>query len=129
MFKVGDKFRGDDGWGDGTIEEIVDSGNIKVRWANLSGTFTWSEGSLKDRLISNNTEETPKKGNIMSVIKDLFKNKTQRATEHFEITNGNGGLTEKGRAEFIDYLWEVMKAERTAFEQKIVEAYEEATKK
>jgi len=68
------------------------------------------------------------KGKIMSVIKNAFKSKQAKALSHYGITNGDGGLTETGRQEFVDYLYETMTAEKKAFIAKVVEEYEEEDK-
>ena len=65
----------------------------------------------------------------MNIIKNIFKSKEKRALEHFDITNGGGGLTNNGSYEFIDYLWEIMKDERKDFIKRIVDEYNKANKK
>lgn len=71
--------------------------------------------------------DKPKK-TIMSVIKDIFKSKEARALSHYNITNGDGGLTDIGKNEFVDYLWETDQETRKSFIAKIVEKYEEDIK-
>ena len=71
--------------------------------------------------------EPKKRTKIMSIIKNIFKSTEQKALSHYELTNGDGGLTEIGRAEWIDYLWETM-AERKDFIAKIVEEYKKEKK-
>ncbi len=68
------------------------------------------------------------KPNFMSVIKNIFKSKERKALENFSIVNGDSGLTETGRGEFVDYLFEVMTEEKKAFIAKIIEAYDEQKK-
>ena len=63
----------------------------------------------------------------MNIIKNIFKTTEQKALSHYGITNGDGGLTETGRAEWIDYLWETL-AERKDFIAKIVEEYKNEKK-
>ena len=65
------------------------------------------------------------KNKIMSVIKNIFKTKERKALEHYNIVNGDGGLTSTGQSEFVDYLYETLKEERNAFIKKIIEAYKE----
>jgi len=65
----------------------------------------------------------------MNIIKNIFKSKEKRALGHFDITNGDGGLTNNGSYEFIDYLWETMKDERKDFIKRIVDEYNKANKK
>ena len=72
---------------------------------------------------------TDKKEKIMSVIKNLFKTTERKALEYFSIINGDGGLTNTGKEEFIDFLYEKMTEERKEFIKKIVEAYKEEKKK
>ena len=72
---------------------------------------------------------TPKvvnnKNKNMSVIKNIFKTKERKALEHYNIVNGDGGLTGIGQSEFVDYLYETLKEKRCAFIKKIIEAYKE----
>lgn len=63
----------------------------------------------------------PKK-TIMSIIKDLAKSKERKALEEFSLVNEDGSLNERGRGEFVMFLFEG--ANKDAFEAKIVEAYE-----
>lgn len=71
---------------------------------------------------------TSKTKKVMSIIKDAFKSKEDKALSKYEITNGDGGLTPNGREEFIDYMWETMKDERKAFTDKIIEKMDEDKK-
>ena len=64
----------------------------------------------------------------MSVIKDIFKSKENRALSNYGITNGDGGLTTSGREEFIDFLWETMTEQRKDFTSKVVEKFDEDKK-
>lgn len=75
------------------------------------------------------TDSPKSRTKIMAIIKNIFKSKEQKALSQYELTNGDGGLTEKGRNEFIDYLWETDKETRKDFIKKIVEQYEEDNKK
>ena len=61
----------------------------------------------------------------MSIIKNIFKTKERRALEAYELVNGDGGLTDKGRAEFVDYLWEKSDDAREAFIAEVVKYSEE----
>ncbi len=79
--------------------------------------------------ITNPTQFNKPKHNFMSVIKNAFKSKEQKALDHFDIVNGDGGLTPRGREELIDYLWLKDKDLKKDFLVKIVEAYQDATKK
>jgi len=79
-------------------------------------------------VISQTPEDKPK-NKIMSIIKDIFKSKEQKALSQYGITNGDGGLTGDGRGEFVDYLWETDKETRKAFISKVIEKYEEDKKK
>ena len=65
----------------------------------------------------------------MNIIKNIFKSKEKRALGHFDITNGDGGLTNNGSCEFIDYLWKIMKDERKDFIKRIVDEYNKVNKK
>lgn len=64
-----------------------------------------------------------KPNKTMSVIKNAFKSTKRKALEFFDIVDGDGGLTDTGRVEFVDYLYETNKELRKGFEDKIVEAY------
>lgn len=67
----------------------------------------------------------PKKSLItktMSIIKNLAKSKERKALEEFNLLNEDGSLNERGRSEFVTFLFEgTAKAE---FEAKIAEAHE-----
>ena len=67
-------------------------------------------------------QDKPKK-TTMSIIKNIFKSEQAKALSQYGITNGEGGLTNRGQEEFVDYLWEIMATERKAFIAKIVEEY------
>ena len=73
------------------------------------------------------TSEPKKETKIMSIIKNIFKSTEQKALSHYGITNGDGGLTETGRAEWIDYLWETLE-EKAGFILNIVEEYKKEKK-
>ena len=79
--------------------------------------------SEEAKAISEPAKETKR----MNIIKNIFKSTEQKALAHYEITNGDGGLSDIGRAEFIDYLWETL-AERKDFIAKIVEEYKNEKK-
>ena len=67
------------------------------------------------------------KGNIMGVIKDVFKSETRKALEHYDIVNGDGGLTEKGRQEFVDFMWATEESSKK-FTDTIVREYKKEKK-
>ena len=72
--------------------------------------------------------QVKKQNKFMSVIKDIFKSKENRALSNYGITNGDGGLTTSGREEFIDFLWETMTEQRKDFTSKVVEKFDEDKK-
>jgi hypothetical protein len=90
--------------------------------------LTFIEQDL-ELISTENISSSNNRGGVMSVINNLFKGKTRKALEHFELVNGGGGLTEKGRGEFVDLLYNTDEKLKAAFDKKVVEAYEEATKK
>jgi len=67
------------------------------------------------------------KSNFMSVIKQTFKSKEDKAMEYFDLGDSKN-LSGEGRAEFLVYLYETMDEERKGFLKKIVEAYKENNK-
>ena len=69
----------------------------------------------------------PKK-KIMHIINNVFKSKENKAFEYFGLGNTKE-LTNRGRSEFIDFLFEILTEDRKAFLEKIVEAHKEETKK
>ena len=66
----------------------------------------------------------PKGNKYMSIISNAFKSKENKALEHFGLGTIET-LSERGRQEFIDFLWETLKEEKKAFLSKMVEAYKE----
>jgi len=66
----------------------------------------------------------PKGNKYMSIISNAFKSKKNKALEYFNLGTTET-LSERGRQEFIDFLWETLKEEKKAFLNKIVEAYKE----
>ena len=69
------------------------------------------------------------KNKFMSVINNIFKSKERKALEHFGLVNGDGGLTDLGRVELANLIYETNKELRDDFHKKIVDAYDEAIKK
>lgn len=67
--------------------------------------------------------------NIMGIIKNVFKTKKEKALSEFEITNGDGGLTDEGRNEWIDFLWEKEEDLKAEFVDLMVKEYEKKKKK
>lgn len=83
------------------------------------------EESIKNKLyISFNQLTKPKGNKYMSIISNAFKSKENKALEHFGLGTTET-LSERGRQEFIDFLWETLKEEKKAFLSKMVEAYKE----
>jgi hypothetical protein len=72
--------------------------------------------------------EKTKNNKLMSVIKNIFKSEERKALEHFGVVNGDGKLTDTGRAEFVDYLYEKMNTEREAFVALLIEEHKKVTK-
>ena len=66
----------------------------------------------------------PKGNKYMSIISNAFKSKENKALEYFNLGTTET-LSERGRQEFIDFLWETLKEEKKSFLNKIVEAYKE----
>lgn len=99
---------------------------------NSEVVMNWDE--IRDQVFEEYYTSTPysnnePKGKKMNIIKNAFQSKKQKALAHFNITNGDGGLTNDGQREFVDFLWETNKADRDAFIKKIIEAYEERQNK
>lgn len=61
---------------------------------------------------------------FMSIISNTFKSKENKALEYFGLGTIES-LSEQGRKEFIDFLWETLKEDKKAFLAKIVEAHKE----
>jgi len=90
-----------------------------------TGTSTAGTIPIKGRKeIFNKPKKT-----LMSVIKNIFKTKERKALEFYSIVNGDGGLTDTGRQEFVDYLYQKMEAEKKAFIVDIVAEYEKEKEK
>lgn len=68
-----------------------------------------------------------KQNKLMSVINNVFKSKENKALEHFGL-GSTKELTDAGRKEFVDFLFETMNEAKKAFLVKIAEAHKEATK-
>ena len=66
---------------------------------------------------------------MSTIIKDSFKTKKEKAYAKYSITNGDGGLTQTGREEFVEYLFLTDKVLREGFDAKLLEKYEEDLKK
>jgi len=81
-------------------------------------------GPIKSKL-SFTINNAPKKAQTyMSIISNAFKSKENKALEYFNLGTTET-LSERGRQEFIDFLWETLKEEKKAFLSKMVEAYKE----
>ena len=74
-------------------------------------------------LGNNLTKPTGK--TFMSVITNAFKSKENKALEHFDL-GSSCALNERGKMEFLQYLFETKTEEREAFLAKLVEAHKEA---
>jgi hypothetical protein len=66
---------------------------------------------------------------IMSTIKNIFKSEERKALEHYDIVNGDGGLTQKGQLEFVDFLFEKNKEMADEFKKVIVAEFKKETQK
>ena len=109
----------------------VSLGEVNVGWDSnyilspLTGTSTAGTIPIKGRKeIFNKSKKTS-----MSVIKNIFKTKERKALEFYSIVNGDGGLTDAGRQEFVDYLYQKMEAEKKSFIADIVAEYEKEKEK
>lgn len=86
--------------------------------------------SIVNRMVENSFSTTYTKGNtinkpkqtIMSIITNLVKSKEKKALEEFGLINADGTLNDRGLAEFATFLY--VGEAKTAFEAKIVEAFE-----
>ena len=96
----------------------------------FTGTFA-SEPTLSGSTLIKGRKEifNKSKKTFMSVIKNIFKTKERKALEFYSIVNGDGGLTDAGRQEFVDYLYQKMEAEKKAFIADIVAEYEKEKEK
>jgi hypothetical protein len=83
----------------------------------------------KTNLTNPNNQIKNMYNSISNVIKNKFKTKERKALEFFGIVNGNGGLTDKGQSEFIDFIFETGKTDKIEFVKTIIEAYDEENKK
>jgi len=84
---------------------------------------SWTYGTISGTLTFAGELNKPV-NKTMGVIKNIFKSKEKKALEHYGITNGDGGLTQTGREELLDYLWETNKELRKEFIKKVVEEYD-----
>lgn len=84
---------------------------------------------MEDLINPDNNKAKTMCDQTTKVIRNLFKKKEQKALEHYEIVNGDGGLTEKGQKEFIDFVYETGKTEKAEFVKIFVEQYDKDTKK
>ena len=110
-----------------TAEQWLNLDKLEGREIDITTDEFLERGLKEDSMtvaISNPPIFNPPKYKFMSIIKNLFKSKDHRALEHFGLVNGDGGLTEAGQKEFIDFCWEKMEAERKEFIGKIVEAFD-----
>ena len=69
------------------------------------------------------------KHKFMSVIKNVFKSRKQKALDYFDISSNQGGLNDNGRRELVDYIFTTDEKLRESFLEKIVEEYKEEEKK
>ena len=72
--------------------------------------------------------ESKKETKKMSIIKNIFKTTEQKALAHYGITNGDGGLTETGRVEFVDYIYHTDKEIKEGFIKEIINEYKKIQK-
>jgi len=108
-----------------SLEEVNVGRDSPYILSPLTGTSTAGTIPIKGRKeIFNKPKKT-----LMSVIKNIFKTKERKALEYYAIVNGDGGLTDTGRQEFVDYLYQKMEAEKKAFIADIVAEYEKEKEK
>lgn len=107
-----------------------------IKQSNGEVVMSWDEirDQFEEYCTSTPYLNNEPKGKKMNIIKNAFQSKKQKALAHFNITNGDGGLTDYGQREFVDFLWETNKADRDAFikkiiDKKIIEACEERQNK
>lgn len=91
--------------------------------------LTAQEYLNKFKQTSDEKPNKQRKKIMMSIIKNIFKTKEQKALSYYGLTNGDGGLTNEGRSEFMDYIWETDKEAKKEFITRIVEQYEEDKKR
>jgi hypothetical protein len=94
-----------------------------VYWTDKIYSYETTNGITSGTLTLAGESNKPV-NKTMSVIKNIFKSKEKKALEHYGITNGDGGLTQTGREELLDYLWETNKELRKEFIKKVVEEYD-----
>lgn len=129
VLKVGDKVREVEGELSACSQFDVNDEDCTITKINLEegeqGWFYINEcpHSFGDELYYLEIINSKKEKNFMGVIKNIFKSGERKALEHFDITNGDGGLTQTGKDELMDYLWETNKDLRKDFTQKVVDEY------
>jgi len=94
-----------------------------------AGSFALSEHPsyemvFQDGYIDRHNKANKIKNKTMSVIKNAFKPKVRKALDYFELANGTD-LNDRGRAEFVDFLYKKLEKEPKEFNEKIMEAYDE----
>lgn len=112
--------------------EIRETGEMIGWWDENCGDkcpFLTTQEYLNKFKQTSDEKPNKQRKRVMSIIKNLFKTKEQKALAYYNLTNGDGGLTDEGRKEFADYLWETDKDKRKEFVAKIVEQYDEDHKR
>ena len=122
-------------YGDDSCICIEEDGELNYgKWSNSKtydgfDTYLITQEYLNKFKQTSDEKPNKQRKRIMSIIKDIFKTKEQKTLAYYNLTNGDGGLTEDGQKEFIDYIWETDEAKRKEFVAKIVEQFEEDHKR
>jgi len=104
------------------IQPKVEERIMQVNWYVEPEDFKWF-GSVGDAIYK---QSLTKK--CMGVIQNAFKSTLRKAQEKYEIVNGDGGLTPKGREELVDFIFATNEELRDGFNNKILEQYEKDKK-
>lgn len=81
---------------------------------------------LISSIFATDVNNVPKKS--MSIIREAFKSKENKALEYFGLGSLKE-LNEKGKSEFVQFIYETGKTDAREFVKKIVECYNKAIEK
>lgn len=71
---------------------------------------------------------TKRKSRMASILRKIAKSDAQKALEHFRLVDECGDLTERGRNELLQYIFDNGAFNREDFETKLIKQYKEETK-
>ncbi len=93
------------------------------RWYYSESYFDRISGRIHTSAASQEEQSIIKK--TMSLIKQALKTKEQKALEHFDIVNSCGELTQQGKSEMLNFIFEHGAFDKAAFTKVFVDMYEE----